>query len=486
MTTTSTDVPLHEIEADAIVVAIGGSELYGPAKELNEHTDGALQRMIDNDEVSLKTGVTTAWLTPPGLHTALVMLVGTGKTDSPTESDYFKAAGAASLTLASKKRNQVAFYFPDLPSNQLEAAITGSLIGCHGQDLCRDKRNLHPPENILWSTSEDTTLQSACRIASGINLTRDLVNGPPNMIYPESFAEQIAQLHGESGLQVEIWDGAKLAQENCGSLLAVAQGSAREARLAIIRYHGSECDNPQLALVGKGVTYDSGGLSLKPSEGQKTMKCDMAGAATVVGTMKAIAQLELPCHVIGIVGLVENMVSANAYRLGDVITARNGKTIEVLNTDAEGRLVLADALDIAVENKPSHIVDLATLTGACCVALGLDVAGLMTNDQAWCDRLKTAAEQTGEYVWQLPMFEEFGKELQSKVADLRNIGAGRWGGAITAGKFLEEFVDDVSWTHIDIAGPAFADSPKKWIDAGASGVMVRTLVETIRKLEPHS
>ena len=249
-----------------------------------------------------------------------------------------------------------------------------------------------------------------------------------------------------------------------------------------MRYRGSDAPNPQMAVIGKGVTFDSGGLSLKSSDGMKTMKCDMAGAATTLATMQAISKLGLSCHVIGLVGLVENMVSGNSYKLGDVLTARSGKTIEVLNTDAEGRLVLADVLNVADELNPDHMVDLATLTGACVVALGLDVVGVMTNDQDWADTILNNAATVGERAWQLPMFPEFAEQLKSKLADVKNIGEGRWGGAITAGKFLEEFVEGRSWVHLDIAGPAFADSAKSWIDGGASGVMVRTLVEVARGL----
>src|SRR5690606_12519182 len=233
--------------------------------------------------------------------------------------------------------------------------------------------------------------------------------------------------------------------------------------------------------VGKGVTFDSGGLSIKPSDGMLTMKCDMAGAATVVGTMQAIARLKLPVNVIGLCGLVENMLSGDSYKLGDVLKARNGKTIEVHNTDAEGRLVLADVLDVAVERGAAKIVDLATLTGDCVVALGTDVAGLMTNNQEWCDAVKAAADRCGERVWQLPMFPEFGEQIRGDVADIKNVGAGRWGGAITAAKFLEEFVAGKPWTHTDIAGPAFLERSKPYLDAGASGAFVRTLVDVARR-----
>lgn len=249
----------------------------------------------------------------------------------------------------------------------------------------------------------------------------------------------------------------------------------------MLRYDGDPPNAPSVALVGKGVTFDSGGYSLKPSDSMKTMKCDMGGAATVLGTMVAIARLKLPVSVVGYMGMVENMVSGDSYKLGDVLTARNGTTIEIHNTDAEGRLVLADVLDVAVQQGASRLIDLATLTGACLVALGTDVTGLMTNDQAWCDALLTAARETGESVWQLPMFEEFGEQIASDVADIKNVGEGRWGGAITAAKFLERFVAKQPWIHCDIAGPAFAEKPKAWLDAGGTGAMLRTLVQLIRR-----
>ena len=256
--------------------------------------------------------------------------------------------------------------------------------------------------------------------------------------------------------------------------------------MVILKYQGTGADQAPLALVGKGVTFDSGGLSLKPTDSMKTMKGDMAGAATVLGALQAIAQLKLPVNVLGLAGLVENMVSGSAYKLGDVLTARSGKTIEVLNTDAEGRLVLADVLDVAVERGADRILDVATLTGACVVALGTDVAGLMTNDQDWCDRVAAAANACGEPAWQLPMFPEYAEQIKSNVADIKNVGVGRWGGAITAAKFLEEFVTGKPWVHIDIAGPSFLETAKPWLDAGATGAFVRTLVEVARGWKAES
>jgi leucyl aminopeptidase len=263
--------------------------------------------------------------------------------------------------------------------------------------------------------------------------------------------------------------------------LAVARGSNRPPRLVILRYRGGAADAPTLGIVGKGVTFDSGGLSLKTPEGMLTMKCDMAGAATMLAAMQAIARLKLCANVVGLAGLVENMTGPGAYKLGDVLHARSGKTIEVHNTDAEGRLVLADVLNVAVETGAAKIIDLATLTGACMIALGQEVAGAMTNDQAWCDKVMTAARQCGEPCWQLPMFPEFDEHIKSEVADMKNVGDGRYGGAITAAKLLEQFVEKRPWVHLDIAGPAFVDKPKPWTDGGASGVFVRTLVEVARQ-----
>jgi leucyl aminopeptidase len=246
--------------------------------------------------------------------------------------------------------------------------------------------------------------------------------------------------------------------------------------MVVVEYNGGENDGKEIALVGKGVTFDSGGLSLKPNEGMKTMKCDMAGAATVMGAMAAAARLKLPVNLIGYMGLVENMVGAGAYKLGDVLTARNGVTIEVLNTDAEGRLVLADVLSYAVDRGADQIIDLATLTGAVVVALGEDLTGAFTNNQEWCDKVLAAAGETEEGIWQLPMFDLFAKLLDGDVSDIKNVGP-RWGGAITAAKFLERFVGGTPWVHLDIAGPSFASSAKSHIDAGASGCMVRTLLK---------
>ena len=282
-------------------------------------------------------------------------------------------------------------------------------------------------------------------------------------------------------MEIEIWDEHQLARERCRAILAVGRGSARPPRLVKLTYRGADTTgNLAVALVGKGVTFDSGGLSLKPSDSMLTMKCDMAGAAAMIAAAATIAAMKLPINLVAVCGMAENMTGSAAYKLGDVITARSGTTIEIHNTDAEGRLVLADVLDVVRELKPRRIVDAATLTGACMVALGHDVAGLFTNNQPWCDEIAAAARSVGEPVWQLPMYPEYDEQIRSDVADIKNVGDGRWGGAITAAKFLERFVGGIPWTHIDIAGPSFAEKPRPWTDGGGSGSMVRALVELAR------
>jgi leucyl aminopeptidase len=467
------------IQADAVVVGCyADGELQPAAVAIDHATDGAITRLVKAKEVAGKTGELTTLLVPTGVAATQVVIVGLDEREKLDRRAAFRAAGAAAKLLANKERAHVAFFLDDEWDGELvEAAVCGSMTGCDGQDLYRAEKKLFPIERISWGTANGAALSAGQTLGEAVALARRLVNEPANMIYPESFADAAADVAKTTGLEIEVWNEERLKAERCGSLLGVARGSVRPPRLVILRHNGGNEGDAPLALVGKGVTFDSGGLSLKPSDGMKTMKCDMAGAATVVGAMQAIAKLQLPVNVIGLVGLVENMISGDAYKLGDVLTARSGKTIEVLNTDAEGRLVLADVLDVAVEQGAAKIVDLATLTGACLVALGMDTAGLMTNDQAWCDELSAAAQLCGEAAWQLPMFPEFGEQIASKVADIKNIGEGRWGGVITAAKFLEEFVQDKPWVHIDIAGPSFLDSPKPWLDAGGSGAFVRTLVE---------
>ena len=472
----------ENLEADVSVVGLYQDRMTPAADAVNRATNGLIQRLIDSGEYKPEVGAIQTLYFPSGISSPVLVLMGLGESSEFQAGEAFRAAATVGRTQSSSRRNRLVIAADDAwPAACVESAVAGSIVGFQGPGLYQAEQKRMPPGELVWLTDNDDAAQQGMLIGQSMNLTRRLVDEPPHAMYPESFATVAEDVAKETGMSCEVWDEKKLQSEKCGALLAVARGSSRPPRLVILRYQGAPSNDDCLALVGKGVTFDSGGLSLKPSESMKAMKCDMAGAATVLGALRAISKLQLPINVIGVMGLVENMPGADAYKLGDVLTARNGTTIEVHNTDAEGRLVLADALSVAVDNKASRIIDLATLTGACVVALGLDVAGLMTNEQTWCDEISSAAHDVGEQVWQLPMFSEYGKQILGTVADIKNVGEGRWGGAMTAAKLLERFVDDVPWTHIDIAGPAFLEKPKPWLEVGASGALVRTLVEVARK-----
>jgi leucyl aminopeptidase len=474
------------LEVDAIVAGVGEDrKLDESLAAINRGTDGLIERLLGQEEIATGKYSITPILAPRGIAARQLVVVGLGGERAGSDAGLaFRAAGAAAKFLAGKRRDSVA-YFLDLPP--VWAGIAGSMAGGVGQDRHRAEKKLFAPSRILWHRAGEGDVQRGQQVGSAILCVKDLVNGPPNFIYPQTLAARCQELGDKFGFEVEVWDEQRLHAERCNALLAVAAGSERPPRLIIMRYRGGPKDQPPLGWVGKGVTFDSGGLSLKPTESMADMKMDMAGAATVIGAIQAVAALRLPVNVVGVIGCVENLISGKAYKLGDVIIARNGKTIEVLNTDAEGRVVLADALDVAVQEGCTRLVDLATLTGACMVALGRYVAGVMSNDQAWCDQVLAAARGCGEDVWQLPMYPEFDEQIKSPVADIKNIGDGRWGGAITAAKFLEQFVGATPWCHFDIAGPAFFEKPQPWADAGASGSFVSTLVElAVRTGEPRA
>lgn len=473
----------NTIEVDALVVGVfSDTQLAGHTAQLDRATGGLIRRLLDSGEITGKPYEVTPLYAPPEVAAPLVLVAGCGKQADFDAGAAFRAASAAARFAAGKPRRRVAFYL-DLPGppKWIEAAVAGVLAGSHGTDLYRAEKNRHPFHTALWSTAYPQILESGRVIGEAVNLARELVNQPPDAMYPESFAARAVAVARGAGLEIEVWDRDRLEAERCGSLLAVARGSSRDPRLVIVRYQGAPTQAAPVAWVGKGVTFDSGGLSLKPTDGMLAMKCDMAGAATALAAIQAVARLKLPVNVIALAGLVENMTGPAAMKLGDVLTARSGRTIEVQNTDAEGRLVLADVLNVALERGADRIVDLATLTGACVVALGTDVAGLMTNDAAWSGEVKEAAAASGELVWELPMYPHYRELIQSEVADIRNVGEGRWAGAITAGKFLEEFVDGKPWVHLDIAGVAFGEKARPWLDVGATGAMVRTLVELARR-----
>jgi leucyl aminopeptidase len=321
-------------------------------------------------------------------------------------------------------------------------------------------------------------------LADTTNLARDLVNEPANTMYPDTLADAAKKAALQYGFSIEIFNLDKLRRMKMESFLAVAKGSKHEPRLIIMRHLGNpDGKHDTIGLIGKGLTYDSGGYCLKPAQGMMNMKTDMAGAAAVIGTMSAIATLKLKVNVIAIVAACENMISGEAFRNGDVLRSMSGKTIEVQNTDAEGRLTLIDAIHYAIEREHvNKIIDIATLTGAAVAALGTSITAVVTNDQNWYNQLEQVTNITGESIWQLPAFEGYKELLKSDVADLRNIG-GQWGGAITAALFIQEFVQDLPWLHIDIAGTAHKEKESSYNSFGATGVGVRMLTTLLKEME---
>jgi leucyl aminopeptidase len=332
-----------------------------------------------------------------------------------------------------------------------------------------------PPEAAVaatWQAGEATL--------AGVTLARDLVNEPAAVKTPTYLAGVAKDVGRAAGFEVEVWEPKRIAGEKLAGLIAVARGTNEEPRFLRLRHRVKGAAH-RIALVGKGITFDSGGLSLKPAKSMETMKCDMAGAAAVLGTMSVLGRLRIPVDVDAFVPVTENLPGGKAQKPGDVIRFRNGKTVEVLNTDAEGRLILADALTLAADSKPEAIIDLATLTGACMVALGTQVAGLFANDQKLADRLLAAAGETGEPLWQMPLVAEYKDDIKSAVADLKNIGGGH-AGSITAALFLQEFVGATPWAHLDIAGPAFLEKGLPYAPKGGTGFGVRTLVRYLTAL----
>jgi len=334
--------------------------------------------------------------------------------------------------------------------------------------------------NFIWSKLNqkdfDDSLGKATGIAEATCFTRDLVNEPPDTMTPTRLAELAKGIADENGLECEIFNNVDIRQKGMGGLYAVSKGSLEDPRFIHLTYKPKKKARKTVAIVGKGITFDSGGLCLKPADYMKTMKMDMGGSAVVLGVMKVISLLKPSVKVHALISASENMTGGGAYKPDDVVTALNGKTIEVVNTDAEGRIVLSDALSYAVNLGVEEIVDLATLTGACIVALGNYTAGVMGNNQLVVNKILKAANTVGEKVWQLPMDEELRKDINSDIADVKNVGS-RYGGAITAAMFLENFVDDTPWAHIDIAGPTFIEKGGEFYPKGATGFGVQTILQ---------
>lgn len=483
------------LEVDWLVLGVPGGPWPAPLRRLNELLDGALEQKKSADELPGKLGEELVLPVCPGVRAGGVVLVGTGETERWTPAACGQALNAALRQVTVKPHRSVAVVLPvgakqdeDALRVECELAAQAAVVAGVGQDLYKRERTRHPLQSLtlvlpesIGDIAAEASAEEGRILGGAINLVRELVNRPASDVYPETFAQRCGQLATEYGLSARVWDENVLREQRMGAMLAVAAGSERPPRLVMLEYRGADREGVDLVLVGKGVTFDSGGLSLKSNEHMLTMKCDMAGAATAVGALTAIAGASLPVNVRAYAGLVENLVSGRSYKLGDVLHARNGTTIEVHNTDAEGRLVLADVLSLAVDEGGRRLIDLATLTGACVVALGEDYTGLFSNAPSWARVVRAAAEQRGELVWEMPMDPLFDELLNSDVADVKNVGT-RWGGAITAAKFLQRFVGDAQWVHLDIAGPAFASSSKPHREGGATGVMVRTLFEVARRV----
>jgi leucyl aminopeptidase len=482
----------HEIAADWLLVGIWEDEpLAAAAADLDRRAEGAVSRLLQRGDFQGKAKETVALYEPRDLKAPRVLLVGLGPRAKASPAALFDAAAVGARAITAKAYVKIAMLVPE-NAPKLDAEHTAALIGAglmHGSEgpgLRKNKPDRFAPQEVglVASPALSAAVERGCRSAeaegNAVSLARELVNLPPCDLFPESFADRARHVAQKTGLDCTVLDEKDLAAERMNALLAVARGSDRPPRLVVLRYHGRGAGKT-LGLVGKGVTFDSGGLSLKTNEQMLDMKCDMAGAAAVLGAMQALALLAVPVNVLGVMALVENLPSGKAMKLGDVLHARTGKTIEVLNTDAEGRLILADALAYAVDAKVDHLADLATLTGSCMIALGTETAGLMSNDEAWSQRVLAAAAASGEKLWPLPMDAHYGEMIKSDVADIKNTGGTRYAGAITAAKFLQEFVGAAPWAHLDIAGPAWAEKDNAVRSSGGTGFGVRTLVELARR-----
>lgn len=416
---------------------------------------------------------------------AAALLVGIG--DTRDEEALRRAAGTAARALA--KATAVAYDLVEPTDAEVEALLTGHVLGGYRYDRFKSSDDETAEAQQLGATgASDELVARVTAITDAVLLTRDLVNTPPSALVPEDFADAVVEVFDDSAVEVEVWDEQRLIDEGCGGVLGVGAGSVNEPRIVHLEYT-PEHAVAHVALVGKGITFDSGGLSLKPEASMVGMKFDMGGAASVVGTIRAAAALGLPVRVSGWCMLAENMPSGSAIKPDDVLTTHSGVTVEVTNTDAEGRLVLSDGLSLASEQQPDVIVDIATLTGAQVVALGDRTTGLLGNEEEWRERALTAGKTVGEPVWAMPIPEEFDEKLESNIADIVNSKPGdRAGGMLFAGAFLQRFIgtddegNDIPWLHFDIAGPAETKSAYGYVAKGATGVPVRTLVELLSTL----
>jgi leucyl aminopeptidase len=485
------EVDLHtgrfdEVEAEALAVL---SFEGAPDAAVDAATAGWLKELYDSGEFSGKAQETALLHRPAGLRAKRLLVVGGGKADEFTPAEMRQAAAIAARTLQSKRVPRIAFA-PGADHAAAEfasAAVEGAILGVFEPDRYKteSKKDDKPVEafSLVGGAGLRDAVEQARIVAEAQNFTRELASEPANRLAPADLANRARETAAACGLECEVLDRDRMRQLGMGALLGVAQGSAQPPALIVLRYapvlryspdQSSSADH--LALVGKGVTFDTGGISIKPSAGMEKMKYDMCGGAAVLGAMRAIARLKPAIRVTAVIPAVENMPGPNAQRPGDIVTTLAGKTVEVLNTDAEGRLILIDAITYAIQLGCTHLLDAATLTASIAVALGHHRVGAFSNNDQFLAKVLASAERQGEKMWRLPMDAEFKEQLKSPCADLANIG-GRWGGSITAAWFLREFTADKPWVHLDIAGTAYLDDAKPWMAKGPTGVTVRTLVD---------
>nr|WP_230421518.1 leucyl aminopeptidase [Actinomadura soli] len=487
MTSISLDgTDLASIDADAIVIGVApagtGVAPAAGSEDLDRALDGRLAEALAALGATGKAGEVTKLPALGAVAAKLIVAAGLGET--PSAEDVRRAAGAAVRSLAGHAK--VAVALPAASADDVEAVALGALLGAYSFDSYRTGDEHKSPVveiRLLAPASEEAAVERARTLAASVTLVRDLVNTPPSHLCPEDLAGEAERVAGETGLAIEVLDEKALVEGGYGGIAGVGQGSVNPPRLVRLAYAHPEAAKT-LVLVGKGITFDSGGLSLKPSEAMDWMKSDMGGAAAVLGALAAIARLKPTVNVVGYMTIAENMPSGTAQRPSDVLRIYGGKTVEVLNTDAEGRLVMADALVRAGEDSPDLLVDVATLTGAQLVALGTRTTGIMANDDDVREKVVAAAGRAGEASWGMPLPAELRKGLDSSVADIANISGDRWGGMLVAGTFLKEFVPDgVKWAHLDIAGPAFnKGEPYGYTPKGGTGAAARTLVQIAEDL----
>jgi leucyl aminopeptidase len=484
-------------QSDTLVVSLfqGEDKLDQTVKRIDELLSGAISEMIASSDITGKLGEVSQ-LYPRGvLIPRRVLVVGLGKKAEFGAEVVRKSASAALKRARDLNARNVAFGCSEQGiailglREYIQAAVEGIRLGQYRFQMFHTVDDSEKDiERVLFTAEDQPSLQDletgitiADAVSDGVCLARDLVNMPANYATPLRIAEAARSIADTLSLSIMVGDREWAAQQKMGAFLGVSQGAKEPAQFIVLEYNGAQADLETVVLVGKGITFDSGGISIKPSEKMEDMKSDMGGAAAVLGTMKAVAELKLPLHVVGIMPCTDNMPDGGAFHPGDILTASNGKTIEIISTDAEGRLILSDALVYAQRYSPKYVVDLATLTGACVIALGDGVAaGLFSNDQALSDKLVASGQATHERLWPMPLWDDYRLAIKSNVADMKNTG-GRYGGVGTSAIFLKEFIN-YSWAHLDIAGMALSAKENGYIPAGGTGYGVRLLTDFLLKL----